>query len=137
MTSSNFQLNSGLNKKHQPTVSADAVRHEIEFDTVAVNLRYYQASYQCFSKWQKTELKAFSSWCEKISNRTEAQITSTTQTCHAHINPSKRPRLPSELSPDIQIYGLDVSSKARAHGFFALGNFFLVWLDRDHKLLSK
>jgi hypothetical protein len=103
--------------------------------TSAVNLKYFQKSHECFSVWQLKELKAFSNWVEKVSERTEQQITSTTMTCHAHKGKPKA--LPASVSPEFKMYSMDVGPKARVHGFFAAGDFYLVWLDREHSILKK
>jgi hypothetical protein len=99
-----------------------------------VNLKYFQKSCECFSKWQSAELKAFSGWVEKVSMRTEAQIKSTTKNCHHHSGTNRKDRfaLPDSISPEVSLYGLDVNDKARVHGFFASNNFYLLWLDRGH-----
>lgn len=100
----------------------------------SVNLRYFQRSHECFSKWQHKELRAFSGFVEKMSQRTEADVTSVTQTCHAHKGTAKK--LPSDVSPDVKMYSLDVGPKGRVHGFFMEGAFFLVWLDREGSVLG-
>jgi hypothetical protein len=100
----------------------------------AVNLKYFQKSHECFSKWQGKDLKEFSGWVGKIADRSEAQITSTTLTCHAHKGKPKT--LPPNVSPEVKMYSLNVGAKSRVHGFFSSGHFYLVWLDRDHKVLK-
>lgn len=99
-----------------------------------VNLKYFQKSHECFSKWQGKDLKEFSGWVGKVADRSEAQITSTTLTCHAHKGKAKT--LPSSVSPEVKMYSLDVGAKARVHGFFSSGDFYLVWLDREHQILK-
>lgn len=74
----------------------------------------------------------FSNWLVKQSERTVAQIQQTTKTCHAHMG--KKLALPKDVSPDVRLYGLDVTSGGRVHGFFTDNTFYLVWLDRKHKL---
>ena len=103
-------------------------------EPVHVNLRYFQKSNECFSAWQKTELKSFSNWLEKMASKTPSQITQVTQTCHAHIGVRKE--LPNSISLDVRMYCLDVGRKARVHGFFIENNFFIVWLDRNHNILK-
>ena len=98
----------------------------------AVSLRYLDSSHECLSKWQQKELKAFSAWVTKMCKSTEADIRKVTSNCHAH--EGKQKALPSQVSPDVKMFSLRVTQKARAHGFFAEGSFYLVWLDRGHKL---
>lgn len=127
--SKSFQIDPGV-ADDAPIV--EAMPHDDGL--VSVNLKYFQKSCECFSKWQKDELKAFSGWIEKISLRTEEQIKSTTKTCHHHEGTNRKGRfsIPDAVSPEVSLYGLDVGSKARVHGFFASNNFFLLWLDRQH-----
>ena len=46
---------------------------------------------------------------------------------------------PEDISEDIDFYEIkvDPSNKARIHGFFVQGVFFLVWLDRGHSCFSQ
>lgn len=101
----------------------------------SVNLRYFQRSNECFSKWQPNELRAFSGFVEKMATKTESQVTSVTQTCHSHKGATAK-KLPSAVSKDVRMYSLDVGPKGRVHGFFSQGNFFLVWIDRDGGILG-
>jgi hypothetical protein len=96
-----------------------------------VNFRYFQQRYQCLSDWQKDELKYLATWMAKQATKTVSQITSVTQTCHAH---KGKKTLPASVSPDVRLYGLDVTAGARVHGFFTDNTFYLVWLDRSHAI---
>jgi len=46
---------------------------------------------------------------------------------------------PQDISEDIKFYEIkvDPSNKARIHGFFVQGVFFLVWLDRGHNCFAQ
>lgn len=135
--SQNFRIKSGASRE-APKVDARQIDHTSQDGKLSVNLKYYQKSAECFSSWQKAELKAFSNWVDKTCTRTEAQVTSATKNCHAH-NPGKRAAgfsVPQEVSPDVKFYGLDVTKGGRVHGFFERGQFFLVWLDRGHKVFK-
>lgn len=101
----------------------------------SVNLRYFQRSNECFSKWQPKELKAFSGFVEKMATKTESQVTSVTQTCHSHKGVTDK-KLPAAVSKDVRMYSLDVGPKGRVHGFFSQGTFFLVWIDREGSVLG-
>jgi len=128
----NFKIDSRV-PSQAPIVDAKMATGDRD-DKVAVNLRYFERSFECLSDWQKQELKELSGWVNKMAAKTEAQITSSTRTCHAHVG---RPRkLPATVSPEVKMYSLVVAPKARVHGFFSSGNFFLVWLDRTHKVLK-
>jgi len=70
-----------------------------------------------------------------MGQRTPAEIRSNTGTCHKHMGKSKA-SLPAGLSEDIDLFSLDVGAKQRVHGCFVRENFFLIWLDREHKFFS-
>lgn len=100
---------------------------------MSVSLRHFDSSYQCFSKWQSSELKRFTGFLKKVAERSPVDVQSNTKLCHAHRGETKS--LPSSLSPDLQIYSLRVGDKERVHGVFHSNQFFLVWLDRNHEIL--
>ncbi len=128
--SSPFRIESG---QKSAVLTVDAARLDVVSDgCVNVCMKYFQRQFECLSHWQKAELQALSAWVEKMSKRTPTQVKSTTKTCHRHEGGRKRP-LPLGLSPDNDVYGLDVGTKQRVHGVFSGDNFFLVWLDREHR----
>ena len=131
--SKNFKIKSGAEIQPKPVNAANS-SPGIDDERVSVSLRHYQRSYECFSKWTKVELKTFSKWLDKMAERTVTQVTSTTKTGHAHIGTPKK--LPQAISHDVLMYGLDVGDKPRVHGFFIGSGFYLVWLDREHKILK-
>lgn len=112
-------------------ISADNIS-TVGDNIVRVNLRYYQRRQECFSQWQKDDLKGFSKWVEHVSQKRPEQVTSVTKTCHAHVGITQP--LPASISRDVRMYGFDVGRKARVHGFFAGIDLFIVWLDRNHSI---
>lgn len=129
--SNNFRIEARESSNPSPIAAQDIPK--ARDGMVHVNLRYFEKKHECFSTWQKKELKAFSSWLEKMSRNTPNQVTSMTNTCHAHIGKTKS--LPRSISKEVQMYSFDVARKARVHGFFTGDDLFLVWLDRNHKVL--
>lgn len=129
----NFQIEPGQGKD-SPIIDASFGVAENR-QPASVNLRYFQRSNECFSKWQPKELKAFSGFVEKMASKSESQVTSVTQTCHSHKGTTAK-RLPPTVSQDVRMYSLDVGSKGRVHGFFSKGTFFLVWIDREGSILG-
>jgi hypothetical protein len=127
-----FKINSGIFADPKPIDAPKAVADSD--NKIGVSLRYFQRKQECFSDWVKDDLKAFSNWVGKMSSRTEGQITANTGTCHAHQGKTKQ--LPSDVSPDVKMYNLDVGAKSRVHGFFLGSHFYLVWLDRNHAILK-
>jgi hypothetical protein len=55
----------------------------------------------------------------KMSQRTKEQITSCTQTCHGHKRDKTRSIIPSNISEDVKLYGLDGGLKqlTASHNF--------------------
>lgn len=116
-----------------PKIDASKLTHVKQL--AAVNMRHFQRKNECFSKWQPTELRAFSGFVEKMATKTESDVTSVTQTCHSHKGVSAK-KLPSAVSKDVRMYSLDVGPKSRVHGFFVEGTFYLVWIDREGRILG-
>lgn len=119
-------------------------------DTMAyVVLKYFQPSAECFSDWTPNELKAFSSFVEKVNGRTWSMIYSGGGLSgnklgnglgykpHKDQNnlPADRARIQA-ISEDITFFELRVSDEARVHGFRVHSAFFLVWLDRNHRFYA-
>jgi hypothetical protein len=104
-------------------------------DRVGINLRHFQKDFECFSSWTREELKLFSNLVVKLAARTQSQITTTTQTCHSHLGKKLKQKLPPGISPEVGLYELDVTDKARIHGFFIHSTFY-IWLDRAHRILK-
>lgn len=118
------------------SISSDELTQHFQQDSVSISLKYYQKSCECFSKWARPELKKFASTVEKIRGYEPDQLKAAKSLCDMHKGaPSKdRFKRPQEISEDIKFYEIKVDprNKARIHGFFVQGVFFLVWLDRDH-----
>jgi hypothetical protein len=112
-----------------------------------ISLKYFQPSFQCFSKWQNNELKSFSKFVEKLRMTSWDQIYKTSgKIGHKsdfgytpHKNTKNLPnikQLDMIISPDITFFELRVTGKVRVHGFRMQSAFFLVWLDREHEIYS-
>lgn len=117
-------------------VADSALSAHLDQKHVSISLRYFQKSCECFSEWEKPELKKFSSTLEKIRNYNAAQLMATYSLCSMHKGPPNESRfsIPNDLSRDVPLHEIkvDPSNKLRVHGFFAGPVFFLIWLDRKH-----
>ncbi len=112
-----------------------------------VALKYYQPAYECFSEWNRDELKAFSAFCRKVTERSWEQIRQSGgapgNKSGLGFSPHKdRRKLPNHglrdlISPEVEFSELRVTQKARVHGFRMKATFFLVWLDRDHRIYAE
>jgi len=108
----------------------------------SVSLKYYNPRFECFSKWPPDKLAAFSSFIGKLAGHTWGAIYNTGgklgnktglgYTPHKHRN--KLPPLPNGPSEDLTFFELRVTQEARVHGFRMGAVFFLVWLDKDHRI---
>ncbi len=107
-------------------------------------LKYYRPDFECFSVWDSAELKAFSNFLMKLKFAEWKDIYATagkagTKKGFGYTPHKDRNRLPddpglSDISPDITFFELRVTQKARVHGFRVKSAFFLVWLDRNHRI---
>lgn len=110
-----------------------------------IALKYYDKNYECFSRWTKNELKAFSRFAEKIAKHSWNQIegqggkkgSKTGFGCTKHKDNSvinSHTNMLENISEDITAIELRVNEKARVHGFRLKSVFFLVLLDRKHRI---
>lgn len=120
------------------SASIDVSQLAIHLDKnhVSISLRYFKKSCECFSKWQRDELKKFSATIDKLSGFNASQLMRYLPLCDIHKGPPAEGRfaMPDGISPDQVFHEIkvDPSNKLRVHGFFAESVFFLVWLDREH-----
>lgn len=108
-----------------------------------VSLKYYYPPFECLSEWNAEELKAFSEFCQKLGRmkwndvyKTGGQLGNKTGLGYTVHKTTQLPASPdlSHLSADITYFELRVDQAARVHGFRVREAFFLVWLDRQHRV---
>lgn len=129
----------------QSALSLAALGREGDSKAVAfVALKYFRPGFECFSEWAPEELRAFSDFNRKVSLQTWQQIIASggkgENKAGLGYTPHDGTRLPDvdfadSLSEDITWVELRVTQKARVHGFRVGHAFFLVYLDRNHRLL--
>lgn len=115
-----------------------------ELERPYVSLKYFDSSYECFSDWTKADLTGFTDLLRKMGHMTWVQIQATggRSGTKTGLGCTRLPRniLPasstSNLSEDLLFMELRVNSKARIHGFRMNDAFFLLCLDKDHKICS-
>lgn len=112
-------------------------------DKAFITLKYFDSSYQCFSEWTTSELRDFTNFIDTINKMTWNEIyksggktnkTGLGYTVHTNKKVLPNPRLLEAISEDITFFELRVNEKARVHGFRVKSAFYLVWLDRGHKI---
>jgi hypothetical protein len=114
-----------------------------------VALKYFRDGYECFSDWEKNELKLFTELLKSLKERTWHQVLTTSGKSNKHglaytpYDPATASDAAREhlvavrktISPDITFFELRVDQgKLRVHGFRAKSAFFLVLLDRQHRV---
>lgn len=119
-------------------------------DNPFVTLKYYREAFECFSAWEKDELKAFSDFVSALRDRTWRQVLETSGKenkaglaytpydvattkggAEDHLNSVKK-----LIGEDIPFFELRVTQKIRVHGFRMKAAFFLVLLDREHRVFK-
>lgn len=114
-----------------------------------VALKYFKSDWQCFSEWEREELKEFSGFLDLLSGHTWEQVYGTGNRTPKHglaytkykiddvkseAIKSKLKAVSSEISEEINFFEMRVNQKKlRAHGFQSHSAFFLVALDRNHE----
>ncbi|KAA8385856.1 hypothetical protein FKW31_07890 [Acetobacter sp. DmW_136] len=109
-----------------------------------VSLKYFDGSYECFSDWSKSDLLAFTDLLRRLSQMSWVQIMGTggkkggkTGLGCTRLSCSQLPAsATSGLSEDLAYMEMRVSLKARIHGFRMNEAFFLLCLDKDHKICT-
>jgi len=111
-------------------------------NSVFVSIKHVQHSFQCFSVWSHPEMKEFWNFSDKIHNQTWQQVYSSSGKKdkaglgYTTINLNQYPEseFKSKFSPDITVFELRVTQKARVHGFRLKSVFFICWLDKNHEI---
>lgn len=114
-----------------------------------VSLKYFRDTFECFSDWEKDELKQFSGFLEHLRGHTWQQVMATggkeskrglafTPYDIAKVDKGVRDHFDDvrkRISDDISFFELRVNQgKLRVHGFRSKAAFFLVLLDRGHRV---
>jgi hypothetical protein len=110
-----------------------------------VALKYFDSSFECFSDWHPDELKAFSnfidklnkvSWLKVLQNARKKQKSGLGCTKHPdHSQIRSCTQKIDNISEDINVIEMRVTEAARVHGFRIKSAFFIILLDRKHRVL--
>lgn len=121
-------------------------------DNPYVALKYFRSGFECFSQWEKDELKTFSGFLSGMHERTWQQVLATsgkgankTGLAYTPYEEAKvkggasehLSKVREQIGEDITFFELRLSSKIRVHGFRAKAIFFLVLLDREHRVFKQ
>ncbi|MCD2177331.1 hypothetical protein [Rhizobium sp. C1] len=116
-----------------------------EKETPHVNLKYYVSAFQCLSTWDVNSLRAFSAFVEKLRQmkwsdiyKTGGKLGNKTGLGYTVLDRKKYPKNDQldSISEDITLFELRVDGESRVHGFRCLDAFYLVYLDKDHKICA-
>lgn len=133
-----------------PVYKKDGSRESVNGKNPYVVLKYFQDSWECFSVWTADELRLFSKFLATFSEHTWDSVY---RSAGKGINKGSLGYTPYDIatmkegkailekvkkliSPDIGFFELRVSDKIRLHGFQSQSAFFLVMLDREHRVFS-
>jgi hypothetical protein len=109
---------------------------------IFLSLRFIQYDFQCFSEWNKTEMKIFWHFQDDISNWTWQQIYNQSRKSektgfgYTVIKKNKYPdsEFLKQLSEDITLFEMRIDLTKRIHGFRHESFFYACWLDKNHKI---
>lgn len=108
--------------------------------TPYVALKYYYRKHQCFSHWEKNDLKGFSAFCEKMQNtnwetiRNSGGTKDKTGLGYTILKNYPVPQsIKDKLSKDTVYFELRASLKRRVIGFKSGSAFQLILLDKNHE----
>jgi hypothetical protein len=111
---------------------------------VFVSIRFVQFDFQCFSDWQKVEMKAFWDFIDKVHSKTWSQIYATggkKEKTGLAYTPLPIERFPdgsfkNQLDPQINLFELRIDQQKRVHGFRYKSVFYICWLDKNHEICA-
>lgn len=109
---------------------------------VFLSLKHIQFDFQCFSEWEKQEMKEFWNFNKLLHNSKWQDVYATARKKQKNgfaytVIPIKKypnPEFKEKLSKDITLFELRVNQKIRVHGFRDKSVFYLCWLDKNHQI---
>ena len=110
---------------------------------IFLSLRFVQFQFQCFSEWDKNEMRSFWAFSEKLHELTWERIfqqagkgENKSGMGYTVIPRKKYPKsdFSKLIDPDSSIFELRVSQKARVHCFRDKSICYICWLDRNHQI---
>lgn len=111
---------------------------------VLISIKLVQDDYQCFSDWDKQEMKAFWRFSRKIHEHTWQQVLETatknlsekTGLGYTPLPATKYPKseFRESLDPQTAFFEVRVNGEMRVHGFRERSLFYICWLDKNHEI---
>lgn len=104
---------------------------------VSLSLAHYRVETECLSTWSKTDLKKLVGTVEKMRTMDANELRASSLCSPHRLQPlAERFVMPLEIGKDYRMHEIRVDrhNAARMHGVFEGNVFYLVWLDRKHKV---
>jgi hypothetical protein len=134
-----------------PSYKKDGSREGVNHKNPYVVLKYFQKDWECFSNWSKDELAQFSNFLNLFSTHTWDSVYKSSGKGASKAGLGYTPysvaemksgsafleKVQQSLSPDIKFFELRITQKIRVHGFQSQAAFFLVLLDRGHRVFPQ
>lgn len=110
--------------------------------SVLVSIRFLQHHHECFSDWEKQEMKVFWDFLDKLHNYTWQQIyDGSRKSDKAGLALTRIPKrnypdgeFRKSLDEQIELFEFRVDQSKRVHGFRMKSLFYLCWLDKNHRI---
>lgn len=131
-----------------PAYKKDGTRESSLKKNPYVVLKYFQSDWECFSAWSSNELQQFSKFLGHLGAHTWESVYKSGGTGpnklglgytqykveqmkagNGHVK-----KVLDKLSEDISIFELRLSQEIRVHGFQSQAAFFMILLDKDHRV---
>ena len=133
-----------------PTYKKDGSKESSLKRNPYVVLKYFQESWECFSEWEREDLKLFSNFLRTFSSHTwdsvyksggKGENKGSLGYTQYNVKDMKKgsshlKKVSQLISEDLNFFELRVSDKIRLHGFQSQSAFFLVLLDKSHRVFS-
>jgi hypothetical protein len=134
-----------------PSFKKDGARDGPHNKNPYVVLKYFQKDWECFSAWTKEELGQFSNFLTTLGSHTWDSVYKSGGKGENKAGLGYTPykvdemkaggthvkKVLASLSPEIGLIELRVSQKMRVHGFQSQSAFFMILLDREHKVFPQ
>ena len=122
-------------------VKLDGWQKDGDEANVFPSLRFVQYELQCFSEWSKVEMKSFWDFLEKLHGYTWHQIYAQARKdnkagfgyTNIPLNNYPDSEFKDQIDPNLTIFELRVSEKARVHCFRNRSVCYICWLDKNHQ----
>lgn len=106
-------------------------------EALSISLKHYDDGHQCFGEWDAKELRRFSSTIRHLRKLTRKDLNATNIISKLKNQRGWVLERPAQVDKELPIFELRIakSSNLRAFGVMPESVFYLIWLDRSHRVL--